>query len=42
VRGIAIPFSAMISKEDLASASGADGGDSFVPAEHRTISSEVF
>jgi hypothetical protein len=40
VRGIAIPFSAMISKEDQASASG--GQDSFVPPEHRSISSEVF
>jgi hypothetical protein len=40
VRGIAIPWTAMFSKEDQADA--AEGGDSFVPPEHRSISSEVF
>jgi hypothetical protein len=41
VRGIAIPWTAMFSKEDLVAGAG-EGGDSFVPPEHRTISSEVF
>jgi hypothetical protein len=40
MRGIAIPWTAMFSKEDQAAA--AEGGDSFVPPEHRSISSDVF
>jgi hypothetical protein len=42
MRGVAIPWTAMFPKDDQASADAGDSGDSFVPPEHRTISSEVF